>query len=219
MHSELKRRLDHLEGLTRLHLDVCAQMLKADSGKLFPLDILAAATIKRSMALINGFVALIKINNYTCAASLLRLQLDSCLRLFAAFIVDKPHEFADNVFKGKAIREMKDRKGKPMTDRYLVKTLASKYEWMPSVYEATSGFIHLSERHLLSIFEEAEGEHDIGLRIAADDENIPLEQWIELTDGFLVTTDALFEYLKGWVFTKEHPEVVAKIRENKNCQQ
>jgi hypothetical protein len=193
-------------------------MLKADSGKLFPLDILAAATIKRSMTLIKGFVALIKINNYTCAASLLRLQLDSCLRLFAAFIVDKPHELADNVFKGKPIREMKDRKGKLMTDKYLVKMLASKYEWMPSVYEATSGFIHLSERHLLSVFEEAEGEHDIGLRIAADDENIPLELWIELADGFLVATDALFEYLKGWVFTKEHPEIVAKIRENNKCQ-
>lgn len=213
MHPELTKRIEHLESLTDLHLGVCAKMLKAEGGKMFPLDILAAATIKRSLALISGFTALVRANNYTCAASLLRLQLDSCLRFFAAFIVDKPHELAHNVLKGTPIRQMKDRNGKKMTDRYLVNTLSAKYEWMPRVYESTSGFIHLSEKHLFSVFDDGEGGRKVGLRIAADDENVPAELWIELADGFLAATDALFEYLKGWVFSKENPDVVAKIRE------
>jgi hypothetical protein len=212
VNPELKKRLDHLDGLTDLHLDVCAQMLKADSGKMFPLDILASATIKRSLALIKGFTTLVKIHNYSCAASLLRLQIDSCLRLFAAFIVDKPHDLASNVLKGKAIRNMKDRNGNRMTDRHLVNTLASKYEWLPRVYESTSGFIHLSEKHLFSVFDEVKGERTVGLRVGADDKNFPPELWIELADGFLAATEALFEYLKGWVFTKENAKLVAKLR-------
>ena len=213
MNAELKKRIDHLDGLTDLHLNVCSQMLRADSGKMFPLDILASATIKRSMALIQGFTSLVKMGNYTCAASLLRLQLDSCLRLFATFIVDKPHDLAHKVLKGKAIRDMKDRDGHRMTDRYLVNTLGAKYVWMPRIYESTSGFIHLSEKHLFSVFDEAEDERSVGLRIAADDENVPTELWVELADAFLAATDALFDYLKGWVFTKENPEIVAKFRE------
>lgn len=212
MHSELKKRLDHLDGLTDLHLVVCAQMLNADGGKMFPLDILASATIKRSLALIKGFTTLVKLHNYSCAASLLRLQLDSCLRLFAAFIVDKPHDLASNVLKGESIRNMKDRNGNRMTDRHLVNSLASKYEWLPRVYESTSGFIHLSEKHLFSVFGDAKDERAVELRVGANDENFPPELWIELADGFLAATDALFEYLKGWVFTKENPELVAKIR-------
>jgi len=159
---------------------------------MFPLDILAAATIKRSLALISGFTLLVKANNHTCAASLLRLQLDSCLRFFAAFIVDKPHEFAHNVLKGIPIREMNDLNGKKMTDRYLVNTLSKKYKWMPRVYESTSGFIHLSEKHLLSVFDGTKGENTLGLVIGADDKNVPTEIWIELTDAFLAAMDALF---------------------------
>ena len=50
-----------------------------------------------------------------------------------------------------------------MTDRYLVNTLSKKYEWMPRVYESTSGFIHLSEKHLLSVFDGTKGENTLGL--------------------------------------------------------
>lgn len=53
-----------------------------------------------------------------------------------------------------------------MTGRCLVDTLGKKYEWMPRVYEATSGFIHLSERHILSIwppYEEGELQTIIGV--------------------------------------------------------
>lgn len=38
-------------------------------------------------------------------------------------------------------------------------------------------------------------------------------QWQDMTFTFLKTTDTLFEYLKGWIFTKEHPEIVRTIAE------
>ena len=208
MHPELDRRISHIEGLKDLHLSVLAEMLKADDGAMYPLDILACATVKRSMAQCSGFALLIRGQNYICAASLLRLQLDSFMRFFAAFIVEKPHDLAQEVLRGTPIRKLKDQNGKFMTDRHLVDTLGKKYEWMPRVYDATSGFIHLSDKHIFSVFQDWEGNGKLSLTVGATDEGIPDALWIELADGFLASTDALFEYLKGWTFTKKNPELV-----------
>jgi hypothetical protein len=185
MHPELERHVSHIEGLTSQHLSLLKDMLLADAGKMYPLDILAAATVKRSMSLCSGFSNLVRDQNYLCAASLLRLQLDSCLRFFSAFIVDKPHELAHQVLKGNPINKMKDQAGKLMTDRYLVETLGKKYEWMPRVYKATSGFIHLSDKHIFTVLASGEEDGHITLNVGANDEKIPAELWIEMAAGFI----------------------------------
>lgn len=202
MHPELDRHIVHIEGLNDLHLSMLKDMLLADSGKMYPLDILAAATVKRSMALCSGFSSLVRAQNYVCAASLLRLQLDSCLRFFSAFIVDKPHQLAHEVLQGNPINKMRDINGKLMTDRYLVEMLGKKYEWMPRVYKATSGFIHLSDKHIFTVFTPSDEDGRVSLSVGARDNKIPVELWIELSAGFLAATDALFEYLLGWTHTK-----------------
>jgi hypothetical protein len=212
MSPELARHVEHIEGLRLLHLDLLQQMLKADGGRLFALDMLAAAVIKRSLSLCAGFALLVRSSNYTSAAALLRLQLDSCLRFYAAFIVEKPHDFATQVLHGTPVRKLKDRTGNLMTDRYLVEGLGKKYEWMPRVYDATSGFIHLSERHIFATWEPREaGKSGVSLVVGAADEHFADELWIEMAFGFLAATDALFEYLKGWLFTKANPELASKL--------
>lgn len=211
MHPELTRHVEHIEGLRDLHLTLLKQMLQADGGKLFALDLLAAAVIKRSLSLCAGFSSLVRSTNYTSAAALLRLQLDSCLRFYAAFIVDKPHEFAADVLRGTPVRKLKDRSGRLMTDRYLVDELGKKYEWMPRVYEATSGFVHLSERHIFATWESTGNKADVSLVVGSTDEHFVDELWIEMAGAFLASTDALFEYVKGWIFTKENPELVAQL--------
>lgn len=202
MNPELERHIAHIEGLTDLHLSMLKDTLLADSGKMYMLDILAAATVKRSMSLCSGFSSLVRAQNYTCAASLLRLQLDSCLRFFSAFIVDKPHQLAHEVLQGKPINKMKDKSGMLMTDRYLVETLGKKYVWIPRVYKATSGFIHLSDKHIYTVLTPSDENGHVSLNVGAKDDEIPVELWIELTAGFLASTDALFEYLGGWKHTK-----------------
>ena len=117
MSPELARHIEHIEGLRDPHLNLLKRMLTADGGKLFALDLLAAATVKRSMSLCSGFALLVRSVNYTSAAAILRLQLDSCLRFYAAFIVEKPHEFATEVLRGTPIRKLKDKNGAVMTDR------------------------------------------------------------------------------------------------------
>jgi len=189
-------------------------MLLADDSKLFPLDLLAAAVLKRSLSLSSAFVALVRLRNYSCAASLVRLQLDSCLRFFAAFLVEDPHEFAAAILRGISVRDLKDRHGRKMTDRYLVDALGAKYKWMPSVYEATSGFIHLSKRHILGAVHDVKDDRTFAMLISETDSAVPDALWLEMIDGFVAATEAQFDFLDGWVFTKENPQLVAELRGN-----
>jgi hypothetical protein len=209
MNPVLDERIRHIENLGDLHLKHLIEMLEADEGKIFGLDLLAQAAFKRSMSLCAGFSSLIRAKNYLCAATLVRLQLDTCLRFFAAFIVEHPHDFASSILEGTPVRKIKDRSGNHMTDRYLVDTLGKKYDWMPRVYEATSGFVHLSERHMFAVWQPGT-DGKIGIVIGPTDDHFEDELWIELSEAFLACTDALFEYLKGWTFTKKNPELVAE---------
>lgn len=212
MDAELEQRIVHIDRLNNLHTSLLAEMLQADGGKMFALDLLACAAIKRSMALCEAFALLVLHHNYVSAISLVRLQLDSCLRFFAAFIVEDPHAFAESILHGMPVRKLKDRDGRLMTDKYLVDTLGTKYEWMPRVYEATSGFIHLSERHIFTVFGPSEHPRSVSLRVGPKDEEIPPFLWIEMADAFLAATDALFEHLKGWTYTKTNPHLAEQAR-------
>lgn len=208
MYIELEKRISHIENLRDFHIELQKDTLMADGGKLFPLDLLATAAIKRSLSLCSGFTTLVRARNYATSAALLRLQLDSCLRFFAAFIVDDPHDFAHRVLKGEHVRNQKDQNGKKMTDRYLVTTLGETYNWIPHVYKATSGFIHLSNKHIFDIARPLDEESSISMAVTFEDD-YPEYLWVELADGFLASTEALFEYLKGWQLTKANPEIVA----------
>jgi hypothetical protein len=210
MPPSLEAHISHIENLRELHLHHLMEMMRADGGKIFGLDLLAQAAFKRSMSLCAGFACLVRSKNYLSAVTLVRMQLDTCLRFFGAFIVDHPHDFADRILKGVPVRKMRDRSGNLMTDRYLVETLGKKYEWMPRVYEATSGFVHLSERHMFAIWEPSQ-EGGFGVVIGPEDSHFQEELWIEMAEAFLACTDALFEYLKGWIFTKKNPELVAEF--------
>src|SRR5271166_6984000 len=104
MNAELgptvKTALEKLASLESEQLEACRRMYITYGSALYPLDLLATAALNRSLAQCSGFRALIEARNYICAASILRLQIDTALRFFAAFLVDNPHEFAGSVLKG-----------------------------------------------------------------------------------------------------------------------
>jgi hypothetical protein len=107
---------------------------------------------------------------------------------------------------------MRDKSGAQMTDKYLVDQLGQKFEWMPRVYDATSGFVHLSQRHIYATGNWSLEDSKVSWFIGPTDEHIANELWVEMASGFLACTDALFEFLRGWVFTKANPELVAKMK-------
>jgi hypothetical protein len=127
--------------------------------------------------------------------------------------VSNPHEFAASVLAGTEVRKLKDRSGALLTDRYLVESVASEFPWAPSVYKSTSGFIHLSDKHIYSAVQSVEDDGRLSMLIGSDPDRFPGELWVEMTEGFIAATDALFRYLEGWAFTKANPHLVQAARE------
>ena len=129
--------------------------------------------------------------------------------------MSSPHEFATSVLAGTEVRRLKDRSGAFMTDRYLVDAVASEFPWAPSVYKSTSGFIHLSDKHIYSAIQPVEDDGRFSMLIGSDPDRFPSELWVEMADGFIAATDALFLYLEGWAFTKANPHLVLAAKEGK----
>jgi len=220
-HSEsLEESLAKLVPLDEAHLELGKQMFNAFGGTLYGMDLLAAGALNRSKAHIAGFRQLIEAKNLICAGALLRLQLDTALRFHAAFLVEQPHDFALAVLGGKRVRDLKDRDGVGMTDAYLVKKLGQEYDWIPRVYERTSGYVHLSKTHLLSAMGPtkgtAESDGSIVIKIAAEDKPLPSRVYIEAVDAFRAATEILLRYVHGWVLTKANPELVQKWKQDQD---
>ncbi|WP_282133219.1 hypothetical protein [Cellulophaga baltica] len=101
----------------------------------------------RAISLNRGFVTLAESNNYQTAISLMRLQIDNCLRLYALSLYSDSGEFYEKVLKGEHIRNLKDRDGNRMTDNYLVTKIDKIFPQFKSLYQKLSGHIHFSSEH------------------------------------------------------------------------
>lgn len=86
--------------------------------------------------------------NGIVALAILRLQLDTVLRLYALYWVADPEKFAERVFNGEQIDRLKAADGELMKDRYLINRIMSHNPWVDEVYKNTSGLIHFSGRHM-----------------------------------------------------------------------
>jgi len=215
-HPDISERLEMLARIEEQTLGLVMEYLLEST--LYPMDLLANGAAKRALALSSGFRGMIEAKNMACAGALLRLQLDTAIRFYAAFIVSAPHAFAEQVFEGKKISDLKDRDGKRMHDAYLVGRLAEdeNCEWLPRVYRETSGYVHLSGKHIFNTFTGvADDSPTVGVRISAADEGLPDAIYIEAMDAFIAATRLFAKYLHGWGFTKKNPEAVQELRKHR----
>lgn len=192
-------------------------ILKADNGNLFPVDLYLTAIAHRVLCLISGFCLMIENENFICAAPLVRLQLDNLLRLSAVWLVREPHDFCTQVLKGEQVRKIKDRNNEQMNDSYLVKQLSSKYPWVVRLYKETSGYVHFSNKHHANTVSRVLiDERSIELGIGVEDINVPPEVKEEAADAMNAISNAILEYFNGWKYTKNNPEEIQRMREMAN---
>lgn len=136
------------------------------NGHVTTMDLFSSAIINRSISLMRGFVSLAKDNNYICAVPLIRIQLDNCLRFYAATLVTDFNKFYIEYLKGTHIRNLKDTTGEKMTDTYLVTALDKLFPGVHNLYINSSGHVHFSNEHsfLQTTFDTDNGR-TIGIQI------------------------------------------------------
>lgn len=179
-------------------------MQKADGGKMYSTDIFALAVLNRSVSNIRAFIVLLE-NNFPAAAVMVRLQLDSLLRFFALHLVDNPHELASRILHGDQLDKIKDRSNQKMKDAYLRKKVFEQEEgidWIESVYRETSGYVHLSHKHLYCMMEQYRAIGPDGKEIEVYNADF-VSAALEAAECIRHTTELLLHYVHGWILTKE----------------
>lgn len=181
------------------------KILSADQGKLFSFDLVVIGIIKRSLSLTSAFMLLVKEFNMVSSRALLRMQIDTILRLSAFWLVEDPHKLAHQVIKGKQINRIKDKTGHLMTDSYLADKLSEHYNWIKKVYKYTSGYIHFSERHLFDPISEIDDNNRIIRYLINDkDYKFPEFSWLELIKCFNNCMEIMISYLEGYRLVKNN---------------
>lgn len=140
---------------------------------------------RRALSQSNAFRSMIESRNSLVALALVRLQMDTMLRLYALFFVTDPDDFATKVYHGASVNKLKDDRGQLMSDTCLRDRVASQNAWVPDVYRETSGYIHFSHRHIqaaLSLQDKGAGK--VELRLGPHDIDKPLAYYGEAVRAF-----------------------------------
>ena len=88
-----------------------------------------------------------------------------------------------------------------MTDSYLVGLKKVEYPWIEKVYQYTSGYIHLSDKHFYNTLLRFD-DNVIEIGVSPNDISIPDSLRIEALDVMINISKALCEYIYGWLQTK-----------------
>ncbi len=196
----------YLDVLRRHHLELVKRFLALDPG-IFSLDLFITAVARRSYHLVDGFLALFDEWNVVGAAPILRMQLDNLTRLSYVSRAPRADEVADAVISGVEFRQMRDADGKRLLDGRLVELAAEHHPWLAPVYEATSGWVHLSPVHLYTswkVTEEPDGPMLSGW-FPGHPHEIPVSALAELVGAMVQATEEVFGYIELWESRKGLP--------------
>lgn len=193
------RRLAKIEALEREILHKGRDLMKAGDDA-YVADFFVIGAIKRIISLADGFRKLIEARNFTCAAALLRMQIDTAARVYALREIPDLHEFGSKMLAGEHFSRQKSINGQPLKDFYIIAQLAEEYPWVSKVYKETSDLVHLSGRHFFSAIARTDDEaRTVHIQISAEDPEKKYEEYFEILDAFFEATKiaglTVMEYL------------------------
>ena len=166
-------------------------------------DLFFCASLDRCLHLIDGVIVMLKERNLTCAGPLLRLQMDNCMRTYAAFIAEDKAKVIDCLIYGIPIKRERDVNGQKMTDAYLKGEITKIDCRFGNVYEQASGYVHLSEKAFYQTVTDIDDDGKITLQIGhalPEKRNDPL---LECADAFCHFIELHYKMLDAVVESKK----------------
>ncbi len=208
MHPALANDRAFIDRLRVHHLDLTQRFITA-GGTLFGIDLFVGGVMTRSYALVDGFLNAFDSWNPIVAAPLVRMQIDSLVRMSYLARAEVPAEIADYVVNGGEFRLLKDAENQKLSDARLVDLAEEFHPWVKPVYRATSGWVHFSPEHVRATWRVQPGgdgsgvlHGEIPLRAASIGSN-PME---ELVGAMTRATTELFGYVEIWEARKKQAD-------------
>src|SRR5690606_34254264 len=115
------------------------------------------------------------------------------------------------LLEGKPLHHLKSRSGEKLTDKYLHQQLSQRFPFVTKVYELTSGYVHLSNPHMLACLNpKGEGKYELEMVLCKPLGNLwSEEEETKLVQTFRAATVATLDLCQTWVNEKRelHPRL------------
>ena len=184
-------------------IDVGKEMLSVEGSKLYTHDMFFIGALNRAIDLIDGILVLTSRWNFVAAGSLIRLHLDTLLRLSYWRTIKNPDAFIRQILEGKQVNKIKDEKGKRLTDARLRDYTRSMFPQVDNVYKVISSLIHFSDKHVFSCIEAIdETGRVVGFSIGKGSSKWTEKDILSLLECAIVITEAILAICRGWVLEK-----------------
>jgi hypothetical protein len=200
----LSSDLQALEEQLKALPESAKNVLTAQNGAMYLVDLIMVGAVKRSLSLGHGLIAMVNATNMTCARAIVRMQIDTVSRLLAYTYVDDPEEVASKIIGGTPLSKFKSREGHRLRDAYLIDKMTEAHSWVREVYERTSGEIHFSEKQLFaSILSMDDETRTFQMLIGPFDTKYPEWSWSEVVGCFQRLNEVLLEVIEGYAAHKD----------------
>jgi hypothetical protein len=183
------------------------KQLTAITTNMETFDFLLIAALNRTVNISKAYTTLIRDNNFIAAAPLVRINIDTLLRLYASIISEfDRNTFASKVMGGEIIKKMKlNGTGIKLDDRtlYLELSKIEGMEWLTDIYKAGSSFVHLEKSHIFSSLKIADDkERIVNMTIGFHDAFIPESEKFGSTVWMNKIIDSIIQQAQIWMYEK-----------------
>lgn len=206
---EEKNLSEYLADLGKIKDDIDShgKKLQNSKSKMCLFDTFCIAQLNRSLNLIDAFITLAKMDNYITSLALVRLHLDTLLRLYAVKLTQQDvNQVVKKILSGTAIKNLKDgATNQPLRDSYLKDKISEmeNYTWVKETYEKSSGFVHFSDNILRAsnLGDPSAMTLSHSIKVGSDfindfDKKVACVQMIKITEGIL-------GFINKWIEQRE----------------
>lgn len=183
------------------------KQLTAITPQMETFDFLLIAALNRTVNISKAYTTLIRDNNFIAAAPLVRINIDTLLRLYASIISEfDRNTFALKVMGGEMINKMKlNGKNIELRDSTLYSELSKieGMEWVADIYKAGSSFIHFEKSHIFSSLKiENDEDKKVKMTIGFNDAFVPESEKIGSVVWMNKIIDSIIQQAQIWMYEK-----------------
>ena len=207
--KSLTERLKAIESLENELLHK-SQLIIPPGAPFSSIDFFLIGAMKRTVSQSRGFRILVESWNFSCATILVRMQIDTAMRINGIPLLANPEIDVKSIFDGEIMFwKLKSKNGKQMTDAYLRKQLSKKYSWVKQLYKETSGFVHLSFRHLWPSLVRINDEDQMAYFFVSDEDPKHNEaNYYEVVDAFIKVSKMTSTLLLALLIARHRSEEI-----------
>ncbi len=147
------------------------------------------AAIRKTTSLSHAFCLLIRAKNTLAATALIRLQLDTALRISGLSLIGDLDDAGAKLMNDESYRSLRSRDGERLDDALLHRNLDKHYPGLSEAYQTTSSFVHLSASHIKSGLIERPGVSTLFFHMNGTDDAQSDEEIAGIVDWFDQATE------------------------------